>query len=54
MENWVGLWAKRLYQTPKNLPLKKRGFGRGILEGAEGERFGRELETAPLSNMCSS
>lgn len=36
MENWAGLIAKRLYQTPKNQPLKRGGLGVGFRGGKGG------------------
>lgn len=36
MENRARLIAKRLYQTPKNQPLKKRGFGSRDFRGGRG------------------
>lgn len=48
MENWVGLREKRLYQTPKNQPLKKRGFGVGFRGGKGGASAAGACGRSPI------
>lgn len=48
MENLVGLRAKTTIPATQKISLKKRGFERGIFEGAKGSVWGVSFGTLPI------